>query len=250
MLLDRLVKRRPLLFLVVLAGALRLLWAPEGSRPASELEDPFAYTFLASQISHGGYRYALGGHHTAYFPIGYPGALGAWYWLLRPLPWTFQPHVMTTMLNFVPSVLIVVFTYLIARALYNPRIAFFAGLFVAVWPNLIFHSALAMSETLFLALFLAALYVLVAQPWDRVPSTPRLLLAGALLGASALVRPLTLLWLPILVVAFYAAVRSWKRAFAGVGIVTAAVALVLLPWAVRNTLTFDTLVVVSTNSGD
>jgi 4-amino-4-deoxy-L-arabinose transferase-like glycosyltransferase len=245
------VSEHPLVFLVVVAGVARILWALEGSRPASQLDDPFAYTFLATQVSNGlGYRYALGGRHTAYFPIGFPGSLGIWFWTLRALPWTIPPHAMATMFNFVPSLGIVVFTYLIARTLYGARIAFVAGLFVALWPNLIFHSAVAMSETLFLALFLAALYVLIAKPWDRVPSTARLVVAGVLLGASALVRPLTLLWLPIIAILFYVAVRSWKRALAGAGIVTVAVALVLLPWAIRNTRTFHSLVVISTNSGD
>ena len=122
-----------------------------------------------SRTGHG-YVATLAGRPTAYYPIGFPGSLGVWFWLLDLLPWTIPPHVMVTMFNFVPSLAIVVFTYLIACALYGQRIAFFVGLFVALWPNLIFASVVAMSETLFMALLLAALFVLVARPWDRVPA--------------------------------------------------------------------------------
>src|SRR5690349_2981182 len=141
------LRRHPLGFVTGLAAVARVLWALEGSRPTSSLGDPFAYTFLAAQIAHGhGYVATLTGRPTAYYPVGFPGSLGVWFWLLDLLPWTIPPHAMVTMFNFVPSVAIVVFTYLIARALYGERVAFVAGLFVALWPNLIFASAVALSE--------------------------------------------------------------------------------------------------------
>ena len=66
----------------------------------------------------------------------------------------------------------------------------------------------------------------------------------------ALVRPLTLLWLPIVVYVLHRVVRSWRKALVGAGIVTVAAAGVILPWVVRNSVTFGTVVGISTNSGD
>jgi hypothetical protein len=107
-----------------------------------------------------------------------------------------------------------------------------------------------MSETLFIALLLAAVWVLVARPWNVGLSWVRLIAGGALLGASALVRPLTIVWIPVLLILLYSARRSWRHALVATGVFALAAGLVLLPWVVRNTATFGEPVFVSTNGGD
>src|SRR5207244_155981 len=74
------------------------------TRLPAGLHDPSVYLSAGDQISRGlGYRYIDGVGPTAYFPPGFPYALGAVFWLVRhtPLP-DDLPHAATT-LNAVAS---------------------------------------------------------------------------------------------------------------------------------------------------
>ena len=126
-----------------------------------------------------------------------------------------------------------------------------AAALVAVFPNLIFHSALALSETLFATSVLAAIAVLVWEPWKGGKVPPgRMVAFGALLGLSALVRPQSLVLLPLVALAVRTTGVRWRPAVANVVPAVVAAALVISPWTLRNAVVMHAFVPVSTNGGD
>jgi hypothetical protein len=219
--------RRQVGVVVAVGVVLRIAWAAYAARTPVGLHDPGLYQYLAESIARGdGYRYPDG--PTAYYPIGYPAALAAAVFVL-PGSATFAAVV----LNVVAAGVAVVATYAFARHWSSHRRSLAAAAVMAVLPNLVFHAALTMGETVFLALLTAGLALLPR----------RVLLGGLLLGLATLVRPVVL---PLLVVLpFLWADRRWKRtALAG-----AAVLALLVPWVGRNVAVMDSAT-ISTNTGD
>jgi hypothetical protein len=126
-----------------------------------------------------------------------------------------------------------------------------AALWIALFPNLIFHTAAALSETLFNFLSMAALAVLVSRQWPKGElGHRRLAVVGVLLGVAALVRPIALLWLPLLLIVWLIAGARWQRAALQLGIVTFATFAVITPWTIRNVIVMDAPILISANLGD
>ena len=114
--------------------------------------------------------------------------------------------------------------------LFGRPAAFLAGLMTAVSGPLLITEHYLMSETLFGTLLLASLLVLLAGP--RAPAW--LGLAGLLLGLAALTRPVAQMLLPLYFLVALARLPRWRPALLAIVLVTAAYALVTLPWLARN----------------
>ncbi len=132
---------------------------------------------------------------------------------------------------------------LLGRRVAGERAGLIAAGLAAVYPLLWLPDAALMSETtstLFVAACLLAAYRLL----DR-PSAAAAAALGALIGLAALARGEALALLVLLVAPL--ARRAGRFAvLAGAGL--AACALVLAPWTIRNAVTFDAPVLISTNS--
>jgi hypothetical protein len=204
---SRRTERLALAAVLVVAAAVRLAWAVYAARPPVGLHDPGLYRFFADRLAAGeGYSFDDGA--TAYYPIGYPALLGGAF-LLTPRSWETGAVVAVNVACQVGATWLV---YVITRRVLDGRgvPALVAAGLVALWPNLVFNSAVALTESLFLVLLLASVAVLVAGPWDaRGPGTARLVAAGALSGLAALVRPVSLPILGALLVAWLVA-RGWS----------------------------------------
>jgi 4-amino-4-deoxy-L-arabinose transferase-like glycosyltransferase len=126
-----------------------------------------------------------------------------------------------------------------------------AAAILAVFPSLVFYTAQAQLETVFNFVVVAALLIVVARPWgDRWQiSRGRLIAFGAVLGLSALVRPNTLLFVPLAVVVWLVVGAGWRRSLMQAVWVTLAAAVVVSPWVIRNAVRLDSPV-FSTGSGD
>ena len=237
--------------MVAAAAVARLAWALHATRPITALGDPAIYGYLADRIV-GGHGYTYMDHvATAYYPPGYPFALAGVQWVFERLGLEASQHARMTLLNFLPSILTVGLTWGIARRLFDRTTAAVAAGIVAAWPNLIFFVAIGFTETLFLFLSMAALWAVVGVEWAAgALGTRRMVAFGALVAMAALVRPLTLPFLVLLPVAMRIGGATWRHALGRAGVAVAAAAVVLAPWAVRNTLALDSVVVVSTNMGD
>jgi 4-amino-4-deoxy-L-arabinose transferase-like glycosyltransferase len=244
-------ERRWLLVIVLTATALRLAWVLYAAREPRGFHDPTLYGVFAARIADGhGYTFA-NGEATTYYPVGYVGALGAVVRLVGLTPIPENISMTAAVFNLVLGVGTVVLTFEVGRRLFDNRTGLIAAAVVALWPNLIFHTAVILTETLFIFLVMAAVLVLVALP----ASTKRIgwrrpAVFGVILALSALVRPISLMLLPVLLLVLIVAGTGWRLAIGYVGIATLAVVLVLTPWTIRNVRETDSFVVISTNLGD
>jgi 4-amino-4-deoxy-L-arabinose transferase-like glycosyltransferase len=138
---------------------------------------------------------------------------------------------------------VVALTGVLGRRLAGQRVGLIAAGLAACYPILITADGALMSESLYGLLVAASVYV--AYRLLDAPTWPWALALGALGGLAALTRGEALL-LPILLLLPLLRRPGGLRA-AAVTLVT--LALVLLPWTVRNWSVFDRPVLISTNSG-
>jgi 4-amino-4-deoxy-L-arabinose transferase-like glycosyltransferase len=248
--LDR--RGRWVLGLLVAAGAaVRLAWAIGAAWRPTSLRDPALYLILSEQVANGdGYVYpGADGGVTAFYPPGYPVALGGVQWLVGLLPDELSSFGVAIGFNLVLSVLTIALVFELGRRLVSVPVGLIAAAVFAFWPNLVVHSGLVLTETLFLFLLVVMLLVALASPEvARAPGRGRMLTVGVLFGMVGLVRPTSLVIAPLFLVLWWrqgVALALRRTALVGVG----ALALVL-PWTVRNAVRMDSFVLVSTNVGD
>lgn len=241
---------RWLVLILALATALRIIWVLYAAREPQGIHDPIFYHGYGRSIA-AGIGYQLPDGYTAYYPAGYPAALGAVFALVTHTPIPDNLELTAGFFQVVLGVATVALVYEAARRIFSPSVGLVAGLWVAVFPNLIFHTATFLTETLFNFLVMAAIVVLLWSSWNgKRPHWGQVIAFGALVGLSALVRPISLLFLPLLPAVWLLAGHGWRRAFGYTGIALAVTVAVILPWTVRNIVVMDAPVIISTNLGD
>jgi 4-amino-4-deoxy-L-arabinose transferase-like glycosyltransferase len=138
--------------------------------------------------------------------------------------------------------------YFIGRRLYDDRAGLIAAALTAFYPELVLNNSLFLTETVFtflLAAFVATMVSLLQRPRPAIA-----LAGGTLLGLSALTR--SVVWpFPIVLVPLVAwiAPTTMARRLACAGLVLAGYAVVVAPWAVRNTRLQGMPVVIDTMGG-
>ena len=229
----------PALALLLLAAvATRLLWI--GSFHWQSVNDAGWYHQRAVDLAHG-LGYLAGGHATAYYPVGYPAFLAGLFLL-------FPADQMTVALaNVALGVGLVLVSLPLFRALgFSPAAARWSALLIALCPTLILYSSLEMTETLFTFLLACGTALLLAarrRAWVA-------LAAGLLFGAATLVRS-QVLFLPaaMLLLLVWLQPLPARRAARIAALLYLALAVVVLPWTVRNWLVLGSPALVSTNDG-
>jgi 4-amino-4-deoxy-L-arabinose transferase-like glycosyltransferase len=237
--------------ILILAAVLRIVWVLYAAREPQGLHDQLLYILSAGQIADGnGYQFPDAGS-TAYYPVGYPAALGGVFFLVKHTPIPDNFILAGAFFNVFLGVATVALVYQVGRRLFGTAVGLLAALWLAVFPNLVFHTATFLTEMLFNFLVMAALVVLLSANWreERV-GWGRLLIFGALLGLSALVRPISLLFLPLLLIVWLVAGFGWRRSLGYTAAVLAVTVAVIAPWTVRNIVVMDAPIVISANVGD
>jgi hypothetical protein len=236
------------------ALVVRVVWCFHAARlPGGGLHDPNFYYLYGQQLANGnGYR-LLDGSPTAYYPPGYAMALSPFMWLGYhwPLNRFTSPEVgIVATLNIAWQLGTMVLAFFVARRLTGRALAgYVAAGVLALWPNLIFHTAVALTESLFLCLLMIVVLLGVSAPWREGWEPWRIVSVGLVLGAATLVRPVTAPVFPLLVVVFLVARAGWKRALLQSAAITGIAVAVLVPWAIRNAIVMEQ-VTLSTNTGD
>ncbi len=136
---------------------------------------------------------------------------------------------------------------LVGRRVAGARAGLLAAGIAALYPNLWVIDASLMSETPYL--LLVALTLLAALGARERRHVRAFAVLGALIALAALTRGEALGLLPVLALplAWWAA-KGRRRRLALAGAATAAFALVLAPWTVRNLVTFEEPVLISNNA--
>jgi 4-amino-4-deoxy-L-arabinose transferase-like glycosyltransferase len=148
---------------VVCAFVLRAAWSAYAARPPEGLRDPFTYVALARSLAAGqGYIAPFTHTATAYYPPGYPFFIAPLLWLTMHVG-SLSSHepILVALANATCWTAAVYLTIRLARLVTNERAALVAGALVAVWPNSVVGSAVALSEPLFVALVLAGTVVVL-----------------------------------------------------------------------------------------
>jgi hypothetical protein len=244
--------RWTLLAVVAAAAVVRIAWAVVWAEPPEgNLTDPVLYSILADQVAHGnGFTYP--GEHpgpTAYYPPGYPVALGVVLFLVGLLPFDISLFATAVTFNIVLSVATVWIVFELSRRLVSVPVGLIAAAAMAFWPNAVVHTGLILTETLFLFLFCAMLLVALATPAvARAPGWRRVATAGVLFGLAGMVRPTSFVIAPLFLLLWWPA--GAKVAAKRTAVVAVMVAAMVLPWTIRNAIQIEAPVLISANLGD
>lgn len=189
-----------------------------------------------------GQGYSENGYPTAYWPVGYPGFLGALFWLFGADPVVAKTA--NILMSAGSAYLVLRITRLAFRSETAARLAL---LLFALYPNNIAYTSLVLTEIYFTFLTLCGAYLFMAKSgWGF------LFASGLLFGLAALTKP-QVIFLPgfLILLSFLKHGESggWRTQFVRGALLYAAMALVLVPWTVRNTLVMGEFVWLSTNGG-
>ncbi len=237
--------------IVAVGAVLRVVWALKAQQPG-ELRDPVLYLILGDHVAAGdGFTYGFEADQgtSAYYPPGYPVALGGVAWLVRLVASDAAIFDVAIWFNVVLSVATIGLVFVLARRVAGDRAGLAAAAIWALWPNLVFHSGIVLTETLFLFLLVALLIVLLGDAAAAAaPGRARLVVVGVLFGLTLLVRPVSVVMAPVLLVLWWG--RGARAALGRLALVGGVTLAVLVPWSVRSTLAMDAPVLMSLNFGD
>ncbi|MBS1722047.1 MAG: glycosyltransferase family 39 protein [Armatimonadetes bacterium] len=241
--MERLRGKHTVLVLALILGlALRIVWlSAVNSQPVTD----FDWYFHRAVSLANGTGYSVDGVPTAYWPVGYPAALALVFKV-------FGASVLTgKVFNTLLTLACVALSWRVALRLFKDLgVANSTAVIVAVHPSFVAYSGILASEPLFTALTLFASAACLLCP---MRNRAWLIGAGIAFGFATLVRPQALL-VPALVclcARFWDSAETYRgHAGRAVLIVYCVVAVVLLPWTIRNAMVFGAPVFVSTNGGD
>ena len=223
--------------LFAVALALRCAWVLAVDRAGFAFNDAIMYHTTAISLSRGEGYVPLTGGPTARWPPGYSTILGGLYTVFGVHP------IVGELVNaLIGAVTVVLLVLAVERAL-DRRTAIVAGAILAVLPGPILWTDVLVAETLYTAVFVLAVLVLVhARPTVRWMAA-----IGLVIGLGALVRGEALTWVLLPVVLFWRDLprRDLARSIAVVAGVAAAV---MAPWTIRNAVVMDAFVPVATNA--
>jgi 4-amino-4-deoxy-L-arabinose transferase-like glycosyltransferase len=209
------------------------------------IDDERDYVQLAENIAAGRGFAIIAGQPTSKRPPLYPALIaGLW-----QLPGVSRLQVVRVA-QIVLSLGSVIVLFLLARRLFDARVALWAAAAWCFYPGFLYAGVVILTEVLFTVLVLAGCLCAVFV-FDRPHQSGRWALAtGVLVGLAALTR--SVLWpLPLALIPIMVAIAqvSWtRRLVAGVAVILGYTA-VVGPWAIRNTILQRTLVVVDTLGG-
>lgn len=138
--------------------------------------------------------------------------------------------------------------YFIADEVFNSTAALFAGFAVAFYPDLIFWTSFARPETLFIFLLVLSFLLLIKGNSQKTPFL--LYISAIVLGLASLTRITLTPFLPLIF--FWQAhffSKNRKESFKAALLMALIIAVVLLPWGIRNYIVFGEFDVLSDEAG-
>jgi hypothetical protein len=159
-----------------------------------------------------------------------------------------EPRIIQSLIGAFTACIIFALSYKV----FNRRVAFLAGLGVALYPSLIYTSGVfyvSSLETFFITLSIYLLYSASQQEHSR--SFMLLLLSGIAMGLATLCRAVSLALFPFAVFFILLSYRGCAlRRLAYVVTLLVVSSMLVLPWTLRNYGIYGRVLLVSTGSGD
>ncbi|MEX2159445.1 MAG: glycosyltransferase family 39 protein [Dehalococcoidia bacterium] len=235
-----------LTLILALSFTVRILWIAISQWQPTPDDDAYRYDMAARSLAGGlGYIH-LTGDPTAFWPPGYSLLLAGGYLL-------FGQHIeVAQTINALLGTATVGLVYLIGLRLFGTRPALIAAAITALFPSLIFFTAVTTSEVAFTFFALLGVLMLIIEAQslrDGRRDLRWLLAAGAVLGFASLIRGQALL-LPLVLIPFWWRCRIDRSGIAdGVVALALGMALIVAPWSIRNSIEMRAPVLISTNAG-
>lgn len=239
-----------MLALFVLAIVPRAAWVAYNDRPPRGFNDPLFYSLFSDRMADGDGYTRPTGEKFAYYPVGYPATVSV---LKRAqdIIGVRRSTFSIKMMNGLFGAITVMLVFLLASRIFDRRTGVVAGALLAVFPSQIFYTGTVLSEPLFTLMWIGALTVLLWKPWSREGMPwPQLFGAGLLLSYATMTRGITLVFPALLLAVWLFHLQSKKRALVQALVVWAGIAVLVVPWSVRNTVAFGQITGPSTNVGD
>jgi len=237
----------PLAAVVAAAFVVRIAWDLYARWRPTINDDAGRYDFLARALVDGLGYINPNGNPTMFWPPGWPFLLALIYRLYAER--LFGDHQLQAALavNAALGAITVALVYAIARRAFDRTTALVAAALTALTPSLVIFAGTTLSETAFIAITLAGLWL-----WVEAEHRGDLLwtAAGALvIGYAALVRGQAAL-LPLVAVPFwFAATRDARATAVRAALALALTCAVITPWTWRNYDESGSLVFISSNAG-
>jgi 4-amino-4-deoxy-L-arabinose transferase-like glycosyltransferase len=232
------------LALILLIGlVLRLGILTQTSNLGVPIVDEQHYAALASGLLERGEFGSEPGIRTSMRPPLYP-AFVAGTWAVAGKR-SFQATRLAQVLSSLASVAIL---YWIGARIFSPAVGLLAAAMLCFYPSLVISNFLLLTETLFTLLILLTLAGYVRLLDDGRPGIA--VMTGAALGCAALTR--SVLWpFPVLMVPVtFLSLGGTRRRRAGLSLlILTGYAIVVAPWAIRNTRLQKTVTIVDTMGG-
>lgn len=221
----------------LLALALRLIWIV--AVPSSPVDDGGWYVARAISMSQG-QGYAVDGHPTAYWPVGYPAFLSMLFMLFSP------KLLLAKCANVALSCGTIALAYQIGKRLFSPFVGRILLFLLAIYPNHIAYAGLLTSETLFTFLLFLGCFLHLTKVGPRHWGIATI--TGIIFGMATLVRPQVVL-LPIALEILLAIAQKRRQNIPTLLRLYLGVTLTITPWILRDYHEIGHLVFISTNGG-
>lgn len=259
--------KRILVLILLVGGGLRVAWVAHAGVAPGFTGDPQAYLLQGETLARGkGYTNPLidienkirerkheapiPRQPSSFYPPGYPAFIAGVAWTVwhTPIP----DGDLVRAIEYVQAligVLTILLAFALARRVFGDRVALVAAAMAAFYPNFITTTATLQLETVFIALSLATLLVLLPAATGDDSRVARLVVGGAMIGVVTLVRPTIGLLLFAFLATRLLARRPRKETLVAFTIVVTAMVVVVLPWTVRNAVKLHAFVPISTGIG-
>lgn len=224
--------------LAVVALVVRIGWVLAVDRVGFGFNDSLMYHTTAMSVSRGEGYVPLTGGPTARWPPGYSTLLAGVYRVVGIEPLAGE------LFNAVVGAATVALLVLVVGAALDRSVAILAGAGLAVLPGPILWTDVLVSETVYTALFV----VMIGLVLRSRPSWTWALGLGAMIGLGALVRGEAFTWILLPVVVWWPLVPNRAQLIRHVATAAVAIAVVIAPWTIRNAIVMDAFVPVATNA--
>ena len=231
---------------VLTAVVLRILWVAYVNVDPNDgrFDDSVFYHNVGHLLALGvGYDDPYARGPTAQWPPAYPAALAVLYKLFG---WQL---LLAKGLNIAFAGITVALTYVIARRVFDKRVAYLGALILAFFPGQIYFSTLVYAETMFSMVFM--LVLLLALVWTAQHAEARwwqVLLIGSLIGLAGMVRAEGVFLVFLLVALWGATVRPWRTVARYTALLALGTILAFTPWTVRNAVQLHQFIPLRANA--
>ncbi len=205
--------------------------------------EPYEYNVLALNILHGkGYIYDfLNTEQRTFCYPGYSYLIAFFHWI------THENYFVLEMFQVAVSVIACGIIYLIAKKIFDDKVALVAAFLAALHPGLIIYTTKIHDLSFVVLLISLILWLIISLNPDKAGHN---ILIGALIGLGTLTRPTLIFFISVYFFYHWFSSKSRKNYLTGCATVLICAVLVLTPWTIRNYKIHKRFIFITTTSAE